>query len=688
MKVEKERFLNYDLLRILAMLMIVCFHYCIHGNVQIDNRVSYIGNAAFYECSMTSVTLPESLTEIGEYAFKGSALTSITVPDEVEKIGVGAFSSVAYLKTAVLPDKLTIISKKLFEQDYRLLDVTIPSSLQRIEESAFSQCYGLKSVVLPEGLISIGNYAFWACGFYDGMSTVYESSNFTSVTLPSTLQEIGEGAFGSCSVLKSINIPNNVTEIRGQTFNRCTRLEKVVLPSSIKVIKNDAFLSCKALNTITFSWNAPQMDSEVFSNVVTATCYYPSNNSEWTSGMFKNYGAKKLTWVAKEMVKPSEGAGSGGSGSGGSGTGSGNNNSGSDSGSGSGSGAGGSGTGSGSGSSSGGTETGGTTGGNSGSGGTTGGSGSGGTTGSGSESGGTTGGSGSGETMELGFQAHSLTLDGEIGVNFYLELNDKIVQDTTATMTMEAAGKTISTVNVSDIVQNGVTVVKGTDGQSHNCYKFSCHVNAKQVADTIKATLKTKYGSWSEYYSVKKYAEEANASSSNENLKALTSALISYGQYTQILFGYNEASIDKSALMDVSSVTVGNLSSYKYSRSGSEDGLKLYGSSLLLKDKTTIRIYYELKSGSITDYTFKIDNEVVTPVQSGNNGLYYVEVRDIAAQDLETSHTFSAGQLELSNFSALSHVYSVLNYAQSASENKNAMAALYLYWQAAEKYFN
>ena len=32
MKVERERSLNDDLLRILAMLMIVCFHYCIHGN--------------------------------------------------------------------------------------------------------------------------------------------------------------------------------------------------------------------------------------------------------------------------------------------------------------------------------------------------------------------------------------------------------------------------------------------------------------------------------------------------------------------------------------------------------------------------------------------------------------------------------------------------------------------------------
>lgn len=32
MNSERERSLNYELLRILAMLMIVCFHYCIHGN--------------------------------------------------------------------------------------------------------------------------------------------------------------------------------------------------------------------------------------------------------------------------------------------------------------------------------------------------------------------------------------------------------------------------------------------------------------------------------------------------------------------------------------------------------------------------------------------------------------------------------------------------------------------------------
>lgn len=34
MNCKRERDLNFDLLRILAMLMIVCFHYCIHGNAE------------------------------------------------------------------------------------------------------------------------------------------------------------------------------------------------------------------------------------------------------------------------------------------------------------------------------------------------------------------------------------------------------------------------------------------------------------------------------------------------------------------------------------------------------------------------------------------------------------------------------------------------------------------------------
>ncbi len=66
-------------------------------------------------------------------------------------------------------------------------------------------------------------------------------------------------------------------------------------------------------------------------NRTVLTYYYPGNNPAWTSDKRLNYGANKAQWVAKEMVKPSEGTGSGGSGSGGTGEGTGSGSSGSDS---------------------------------------------------------------------------------------------------------------------------------------------------------------------------------------------------------------------------------------------------------------------------------------------------------------------------------------------------------------------
>lgn len=614
-------------------------------SIQLSDGITHIGSCAFYDCqSATEVSIPESVTSIGKYAFYYCKFVNVVLPDNLEEI-----------------------SESMFEQCRYLQHVTFPTKLKRIEKNAFAMCLGLYSVEIPEGVISIGNYAFWSCGYYDGWSTAgYSCSNFTSVKLPSTLKTLGQYAFCRCAVLKEINIPDGLAELQSGTFQYCYRLK-----------------------TVTFEWGVPKLPTDIFetlySGTVTLTCYYPSNNPAWTADKLKNYGAKSIKWVPKEMDKPSSGSGgdtgSGGSGSGGTGEGTGESGSGSDSGSGSGSGNGGSG--SGSGSSSGGTSgSGSESGGNTGSGGSGSGSESG--SGSGSESGGGT--IGAGEMKDMGFSAHSLTLNGDIGVNFYLELNDTIKQDTSAVLEFSINGKEVSSVKVSEAIKNGSIEVKDTTGVSHACYKFSCNINAKQMTDTIQATLKTASGTWKEEYSVQKYADEAK-NGDNEKLTSIVNAMLTYGAYAQKLFGYRTDTLAGGTLPSLPTVTVDELSSYAYKKSGSEENLMLDGSSLLLKDKTTIRIYYQLKSGNISDYTFYVDGQVVTPTKSGNAGLYYVEVKDIAAQDLGVVHTFRVGSLSVTNFSALSYVKAVFEYDKSTEDNKNAMTALYLYYQAAKKYF-
>lgn len=62
----------------------------------------------------------------------------------------------------------------------------------------------IKTVTISEGITSIGEYAFYSFGNYS-----YD--NLTSVSLPSTLNSIGSGAFYCCESLESIVIPDDVT---------------------------------------------------------------------------------------------------------------------------------------------------------------------------------------------------------------------------------------------------------------------------------------------------------------------------------------------------------------------------------------------------------------------------------------------------------------------------------------------
>ncbi len=653
-------------------------------SIEIDDNVTYIGDYAFYLCNKITdekTELPEKLEEIGEGAFRNCKVKSVDIPPMVKCVGKEAFAW-SGLESVSLPANLECLPERMFAESHYLYDVKFSNGLREIGKEVFYCCFGLKSVDIPEGVTSIGDKAFAWCGAYKSFGTSYSCYNFKKVTLPSTLRTIGASVFSNCQVLQSINIPEYITEIQDYTFEYCYGLTSIIIPKGIEKIGKRAFFQNQSLKTIIFSWNAPQIDSEAFGDGrnwpgdTTSTCYYPSNNSAWTSSMLQNYGGK-LTWIAKEMVKPSEGTGSGGSGSGGTGEGTGSGSSGSDSGTGSGSGSGGSGTGSG-----------GESGSGSGNGGnTTGGSGTGGSSTGGSNSGesGNTGGTGT--EKEFGFSAHSLTLNGDIGVNFYLELDETIINDPEAVMVMEVAGIKKTTVKVSESVKNGFIELEDSEGNSHQCYKFTCNVYAKQMTDNIIATLKTSSGTWKEVYSIQAYMEKAQ-DSSNEKLKNLMNAMAVYGGYAQMLFGYNTNNLVGGSLGDVSNVTKDMLAEYEYTEDGREEKLSIYGSSLLLKEQTTLRMYYQLTEGNISDYKFTIDGKEVQPIQSGDSNVYYIELNNIIAPDLEKAHVFTAGDITVSNYSALSYVNKALDSEKSSENNKKTAAALYLYWKAAEAYFS
>lgn len=92
-----------------------------------------------------------------------------------------------------------------------------------------------KNVVLPEGITRISK-------------NVFEDSDITTITLPSTLEEIGDSAFAFCNQLKKITIPSNVTCIGGYAFWNCNKLEEIEFRNGeFSYIGYDAFVGTKWL---------------------------------------------------------------------------------------------------------------------------------------------------------------------------------------------------------------------------------------------------------------------------------------------------------------------------------------------------------------------------------------------------------------------------------------------------------
>ena len=75
-------------------------------------------------------------------------------------------------------------------------------------------------------------------------------SRFTgTLTLPNSLETIGEQAFSTCTGLEDLKLSSSMSVIPRWAFDNCSGLSgEVVIPSTIKRIEDSAFQECKNLN--------------------------------------------------------------------------------------------------------------------------------------------------------------------------------------------------------------------------------------------------------------------------------------------------------------------------------------------------------------------------------------------------------------------------------------------------------
>ena len=88
--------------------------------------------------------------------------------------------------------------------DCNLDSINIPNTVSGIGDKAFENCTNLKLLVIPNGLVNIGARSFFGC------------SDLASITIPNSVKSIGQYAFGNCiglySVTSLITVPYKLDE--------------------------------------------------------------------------------------------------------------------------------------------------------------------------------------------------------------------------------------------------------------------------------------------------------------------------------------------------------------------------------------------------------------------------------------------------------------------------------------------
>ena len=108
------------------------------------------------------------------------------------------------------------------------LNVSLPSTLETIGDDAFAGCVSLLQIGLPGNLTTLGNAAF-------------QNSGLVQIGLPDSVSMLGTHVFDGCTSLSAVSLSPAVYIIPDYAFAGCTALTAVQIPEGVVAITESAF---------------------------------------------------------------------------------------------------------------------------------------------------------------------------------------------------------------------------------------------------------------------------------------------------------------------------------------------------------------------------------------------------------------------------------------------------------------
>ena len=316
---------------------------------------------------------------------------------------------------------------------------------------------------------------------------------------------------------------------------------------------------------------------------------------------------------------------------------------------------------------------------------------------------------------------YSLSLTGNIGVNFYMELSDDVVNDESAYMSFTLPNGTTSKVYVSGTHEDGSTAATDTtvkDGVTY--YVFTCEVAAKEMTSDIKAQMIGNNGEKTGKvytYTVKEYADyilshtSAEGSNYGSATVQLVKGMLNYGGAAQKYFGYKTDQLASDGLAltepvfdDTSIINFIKNEANKAVITNHSDPDKVTFKSAYLSLNSTTDLCVSVQFAedvTVQEDMFAIwlgsteiskDQYEITKVNEGN--CYKITLHGIKASQLQKQYEFevhlSDAESAVLTYGATSYAYTVMSSACDNINNieslREVVKALYAYGSCAQGY--
>ncbi len=241
--------------------------------VEISEGMTEIGGFQYFT-ELRAIQIPHTLTELGRYSFaRCKKLEEIVLPTTITMIPDGCFDGCEGLRKVNIPDGVVSIGESAFSGCYVLEEICLPKGVVSIGEWAFADCDAVTKLELGAQVQEIGTRAFMDCDKLEGIIVSEENPYYSSdetgilytaegttllawpggrggdVVIPSRVKVIGEYAFGYCKGLTSAHVPSTVEQVGEGAFVGSS-IRKLIYEPNDWLVPEDCFYGCELLEEL------------------------------------------------------------------------------------------------------------------------------------------------------------------------------------------------------------------------------------------------------------------------------------------------------------------------------------------------------------------------------------------------------------------------------------------------------